>query len=220
MIITIDGPAGSGKSTTARNLAQKLKISYLDTGATYRAVTLRALRNEVNLADETAMLDQAKKLDLKMTPGSDGVRVEMDSVDVSDDIRSEEVSREVHYAADSQVVRKVLVELQRKMGKQLGSFVTEGRDQGTVVFPNADVKFYIDADTDERAKRRYKEQVQRDVEADYDTIRDSIIRRDENDKNRAVGALRVPEGGIIVDTTVMTPEEVVEKLLACVREKM
>jgi len=159
MIITIDGPAGSGKSTTARNLAQKLGISYLDTGATYRAVTLRALRGGVNLADEAAMLDQARKIDLKMTPGVDGVRVEMDSTDVSLDIRSEEVSREVHYAADSKIVREVLVELQRKMGKQLGNFVSEGRDQGTVVFPNADVKFYIDADTDERAQRRDRKSV-------------------------------------------------------------
>jgi CMP/dCMP kinase len=219
MIITIDGPAGSGKSTTARNLAQKLGISYLDTGATYRAVTLRALRNGVNLADEAAMLTQAREIDLKMTPAPDGVRVEMDSNDVSLDIRSEEVSREVHYAANSRIVRKVLVELQRKMGKQLGSFVSEGRDQGTVVFPDADVKFYVDADTCERAERRYKEQVQRGVEAGYDSIREAIIKRDENDKNREVGALRVPEGGIIIDTTIMTPEEVVEKLLEYIREK-
>ena len=219
MIITIDGPAGSGKSTTARNLAQKLGISYLDTGATYRAVTLRALRGGVNLADEAAMLQQAKEIDLKITPAANGVRVEMDSTDVSLDIRSEEVSREVHYAANSQVVRDVLVKLQRKMGEQLGSFVTEGRDQGTVVFPNADIKFYIDADTDERAQRRHKEQVQRGVEADYDSVRESIIKRDDNDKNRKIGPLRVPEGAIIVDTTTMNPEEVMEKFLTYVREK-
>lgn len=219
MIITIDGPAGSGKSTTARNLAKKLGISYLDTGATYRAVTLRALRSGVDLADETAMLDQARNIDLKMTPCPDGVRVEMDSTNVSFDIRSEEVSREVHYAANSPVVRNVLVELQRKIARQLGDFVSEGRDQGTVVFPDADIKFYIDADTDERANRRYREQVQRGTDADCDAILESIITRDENDKNRAVGALRVPEGAIVVDTTTMTPEEVMEKLLGFVREK-
>ena len=218
MIITIDGPAGSGKSTTARNLAQKLNISYLDTGATYRAVTLRALRNGVNLADESAMLEQAREIDLKMTPESDGVRVEMDSQDVSGDIRSEEVSREVHFAANSSVVREVLVELQRKVGEQLGSFVTEGRDQGTVVFPDADFKFYIDADTNERAERRYKEQIQRGVQADCDSVRESIIKRDESDKNRKVGPLRIPDGAIIIDTTSLTPDEVAEKLLVCVRE--
>ena len=220
MIITIDGPAGSGKSTTARKLAQKLGISYLDTGATYRAVTLRALLNGVNLADETAVLRQVREIDLKMTPGTDGVRVEMDSKDVSDDIRSEEISREVHYAANSSVVREVLVELQRKVGKQLGSFVTEGRDQGTVVFPDADFKFYLDADTNERSKRRYKEQIQRGIKTNCDSVRESIIKRDESDKNRKVGPLRVPEGAIVVDTTAMTPDEVVEKLMACIREKM
>ena len=220
MIITIDGPAGSGKSTTARKLAQKLGISYLDTGATYRAVTLRALLNGVNLADETAVLRQVREIDLKMTPGTDGVRVEMDSKDVSDDIRSEEISREVHYAANSSIVREILVELQRKVGKQLGSFVTEGRDQGTVVFPDADFKFYLDADTNERSKRRYKEQIQRGIKTNCDSVRESIIKRDESDKNRKVGPLRVPEGAIVVDTTAMTPDEVVEKLMACIREKM
>ncbi|MCK5114927.1 MAG: (d)CMP kinase, partial [Phycisphaerae bacterium] len=130
----------------------------------------------------------------------------------------EEVSRDVRYAANTPVVREVLVDLQRKMGRQLGSFVTEGRDQGTVVFPNADVKFYLDADTDERAKRRHKEQTTRGTDADYDSVRESIIKRDESDKNRAVAPLRIPEGAVIVDTTAMTPEQVTEKLLACVKE--
>ena len=213
MIITIDGPAGAGKSTAARKLAQALGIAFLDTGATYRAVTLRVMRSGVDLGDAGGVADQARGMDLKMMPGQDGVRVVMDELDVSDDIRTEEVSTNVHYVANDPQVRKILVELQRQIGRELGDFVTEGRDQGTVVFPDADIKFYIHADPAERAKRRRDELTDRGQTADHETVLQAIVDRDRNDTGRDVGALRVPNGAIKVDTTTNTIEQTLAELL-------
>ena len=213
MIITIDGPAGAGKSTAARKLAQALGIASLDTGATYRAVTLRVMRSGVDLGDAGGVADQARGMDLKMMPGQDGVRVVMDELDVSDDIRTEEVSTNVHYVANDPQVRKILVELQRQIGRELGDFVTEGRDQGTVVFPDADIKFYIHADPAERAKRRRDELTDRGQTADHETVLQAIVDRDRNDTGRDVGALRVPNGAIKVDTTTNTIEQTLAELL-------
>ena len=154
MIITIDGPAGSGKSTAARELAKALGIAFLDTGATYRAVTLKALRAGVNLADTDALLAAAKAARIEVNPGELGAQVILDGHDVTAEIRSVEVTENAHYVADNLPVREVLVELQRRLGAALGSFVTEGRDQGSVVFPQADIKFYLDASPDVRAQRR------------------------------------------------------------------
>lgn len=216
MIITIDGPAGSGKSTAARKLAQILDISYLDSGATYRAVTLRALRGGVDMQDADALLSQARQIDLKMTPGPDGVHVEMDGFDISAAIRTEEVSTNAHYAANCPAVREVLVELQRKTGRELGDFVTEGREQGTVVFPKADFKFYLDADPAMRAKRRHGEIVQRGEQADYQKILAEIIKRDHSDSTRSVGPLKVPDDAITINTTNRTIVETLEELRRCV----
>ncbi len=213
MIITIDGPAGSGKSTAARKLAQTLGVAFLDTGATYRAVTLRAMQSGVDLRDAAVLAEQARRMDLKMTPGAAGVRVVMDNRDVSDDIRTEEVSTNVHYVADAPQVRKILVELQRLIGRELGDFVTEGRDQGTEVFPDADVKFYLNADAAERARRRRDELTDRHQPADYETILQAIVDRDRNDAERDVGPLRIPPGAIRVDTTTNTIEQTLAELM-------
>ena len=218
MIITIDGPAGSGKSTAARKLAQALDISYLDSGATYRAVTLRALRSGVDMQDAEALVSQARQIDLKMTPGPDGVRVEMDGFDISPAIRTEEVSTNAHYAANCPAVRELLVELQRKTGRELGNFVTEGREQGTVVFPEADFKFYLDAYPSVRARRRHDELIERGEQADYQKILDAIIKRDHSDSTRSVGPLKIPEGAIIINTTDRTIDETLVELRRCVEE--
>lgn len=213
MIITIDGPAGAGKSTAARNLARAMGISFLDTGATYRAVTLRALQAGVDMKNSDALLEQAQLIDLKMTPSPEGVRVEMAGCDVSDDIRTEEVSRNAHYVASCPAVREVLVELQRKMGRQLGDFVAEGRDQGTVVFQKtADIKFYIDADPANRAHRRHAELLQRGEQADYQEILDAILKRDHSDSTRCLGPLKIPPDAIIIDTSNRTPEETLAEI--------
>ncbi len=212
MIITIDGPAGSGKSTAARKLAQVLGISYLDSGATYRAVTLRALRGGVDMQDADALVAQARQIDLKMIPNPEGVCVEMDGSDVSKDIRTEEVSTNAHYVANCPAVREVLVDLQRKTGLELGDFVTEGREQGTVVFPNADFKFYLDATPTVRAKRRQAELIQRGEQADYQEILTAIVKRDHSDSSRSVGPLKVPDDAMIIDTTDKTIDETLEQL--------
>jgi CMP/dCMP kinase len=219
MVITIDGPAGSGKSTAARNLAAALGFDFLDTGAMYRAVTCRAMRHGVNLADPEAMADHARQIELQLIPHPTGLQVLMDGEDITELIRTEAVSRNAHFAARPPQVREVLVELQRKAGRDFGSFVTEGRDQGTVVFPNADVKFYLDADPEERARRRCDELRQRGEPVDYDDVLDSIHRRDRSDKCRAVGPLRIPKGAIVVDTTNTSQQETVDLLLRHVEDR-
>lgn len=219
MIITIDGPAGSGKSTAARKLAQKLGISFLDTGATYRAVTLKAIRSGTDLADDVALAKVAENIDLKMSQRGDGLLVELDGKDVTTDIRSEEVSRNARYAANSPQVRTLLVELQRKIAKQLGSFVTEGRDQGSVVFPDADFKFYLDAAPEERARRRMLELKSRDESADHDEILSAIVTRDKSDMTRTTGPLCVPKNAIIIDSTGKSIEDIQNEILEIVKNE-
>jgi len=213
MIVTIDGPAGSGKSTAARQLAKALGIAYLDTGATYRAVTLRAMRGGVDLADEAALADAAGRMSLAMVPGEQGVLVRLDGEDVSGEIRSEAVSANSRYAARSPAVREVLVGLQRRLGRQLGSFVSEGRDQGSVVFPQADVKFYLLADAEVRARRRVEQLARLGQRGDYERILEGIRQRDARDRGRSVAPLVCPDGAIVVDTSGNTIEQTAAELL-------
>lgn len=213
MIVTIDGPAGSGKSTAARELAKALGIAYLDTGATYRAVTLKALRTGIDLADEQALLDVARQADIVLEPCGQTLRVLLDGQDVSREIRSLAVTDNAHYVARSPAVREVLVELQRRIGSALGSFVSEGRDQGSVVFPRADVKFYMDAPPEVRAKRRWQELLADGEPADYQKVLDAIVQRDGRDRARAVAPLVKPDGCIEIDTADKTIEQVCAELL-------
>jgi len=217
MIITIDGPAGSGKSTAARELAKALGIAYLDTGATYRAVTLAALRLHMDMTNEQALADLAARIDLKLTPAPTGVHVLLDGQDVSRDIRSAEVSDRSYYVARSGVVRAVLVELQRRLGAALGSFVTEGRDQGSVVFPHADVKFYVDASPEVRARRRMEELQAAGEHAVYEDVLAAIIQRDGRDRNRAVAPLIKPAGAIEINTSDTTIGQVTTQMLQHVK---
>ena len=217
MIITIDGPAGSGKSTAARELAKALGIAHLDTGATYRAVTLLALRRGIDLADDAALAELARGMDIRMVPAGERVGVLLDGLDVTDEIRTEAVSANSRHAAASPAVREVLVELQRRLGRQLGSFVTEGRDQGSVVFPDADVKFYLDARASERARRRCQELRSHGQQADREAVLAAIEDRDRRDRTRAVGPLRVPGGATVIDTSDMDIAQVTERMLQHVR---
>jgi cytidylate kinase len=219
MVITIDGPAGSGKSTAARELARALGIAYLDTGATYRAVTLKALRAGINLEDEAALAAIARGMDIRMVPTDRQMAVWLDGQDVSREIRSEEVSANSHYAARSPAVREVLVELQRRLGRQLGSFVTEGRDQGTVVFPQADVKFYLDARAETRAARRCAELRAAGENADYQRVLDAIVQRDQRDSTRRTAPLKRPDDAVVVDTSDHTVEQMAAELLRHVRAR-
>jgi len=211
-VITIDGPAGAGKSTVARQLAAKLGLKFLDTGAMYRAFTWAALARNVDLRDPAALVRLIRDSHLDFERG----RIMLDGWDITDEIRAERVTKNAVHLADPPAVREELVKLQREFGRE-GGLVTEGRDQGTVVFPDADFKFYLDAAIDVRARRRVEELKQRGDSSTYDEISAGIKDRDERDRRRKVGALRVPEGAITIDTSKLTIDEVVNELLAKVR---
>jgi cytidylate kinase len=216
MIVTIDGPAGSGKSTAARNLARRLGVAYLDTGATFRAATLKAMRENVDLSDEQALAATARDMQLDMQPTDNGLRVLLDGADVTDEIRTRKVTENAHHAAGSPAVREVLAELQRQIGRRLGSFITEGRDQGSVVFPDADVKFYLSAHAEIRAMRRCEEMRSRGEDVEFEEVLHAIEQRDNRDRSREVAPLARPQGALEIDTSHTTPDEVADALQAAV----
>jgi len=211
MIITIDGPAGSGKSTAARKLAAKLGVAYLDTGAMYRATAYAALQRGVSLEDENALIDVAQRCDIEVDCGPTHTRVTLDGADVTEAIRSMAVNHATGFVARVPEIRRLLVEKQRAIGRELGSLVSEGRDQGSVVFPDAAVKFFLDAAIEKRAERRYQEMAADGEEASYDQIIENLRRRDGNDQCQWAPLLE-PKTAIYIDTTRMTIHEVVERL--------
>ncbi|MCY2931593.1 MAG: (d)CMP kinase [Planctomycetota bacterium] len=219
MIITIDGPAGSGKSTAARGLARALGIAYLDTGATYRVVTLAALERGLDLADADALAQLARGLDVQFVPAPEGLRVLLEGRDVSDAIRRRDVTENSRYVASPANVRAVLVDLQRRLGAELGSFVTEGRDQGSVVFPQADLKVYLDADPAQRALRRAAEMTARGEAADVQGVLADILKRDASDAGRQTGPLCRPADAVVVDTTGKSIDETLAALRAAVEAR-
>jgi cytidylate kinase len=216
LIIAIDGPAGSGKSTVSKGIAKRLGLLYLDTGAMYRALTLKAMRRHVDLNDEMALvtLAHSTKIDLK---DDESLKVFLDREDVSLLIRTPEVTANVKYVARVPGVRREMVRMQREIGAVKGA-VLEGRDIGTVVFPDASYKFYLDADPEERARRRHKELKLLGQVVDFASLKRDIIQRDESDMKRAVGALKKADDAIAVDTTHLGIDQVVEKLLLHIKE--
>ena len=212
MIVTIDGPAGSGKSTVAAELASALGIAHLDTGATYRAATLKALESGARMDDESALVDIARSAQIELVPQPGGSRVLLDGRDVTSEIRYRKVSDNVHFLASCPSVRQVLVELQRRLGAGLVDFVAEGRDQGSVVFPDADVKFFLTASPDVRARRRGKDLAGAGEQVAHDQVLQAIIERDQHDLSRNVAPLVKPEGAIEIDASDMTVAEVVAEL--------
>lgn len=217
MIITIDGPAGSGKSTAARKLAAKLGIAYLDTGAMYRAVALSALRDSVRLTDEKTLIEVARRSKIELNCGPTYTRVTLNGLDVSEEIRSMAVNGATSNIARIPLVREMLVEKQRAIGRDLGALVSEGRDQGSVVFPNADMKFVLDASIEKRAARRYQELVAEGEETSFDEILANLRTRDQTDQKQWAPLLE-PGKSVIIDTTNMTIHEVVEKLVDATQE--
>lgn len=212
LIIAIDGPAGAGKSTVAKALAKSLKISYLDTGAMYRALTLKALREKVNLEDGSALgaLAQATQIELKSSP--EGLLVLLDGEDVSEEIRTPEVTNNTFYIARAPEVRALMVGWQQAIG-QKESLVAEGRDIGTVVFPNATLKFYLDADFQERALRRIKELREKGKSVDEAELTKELGDRDQKDFSRKVGPLKKADDAIVIDSTGLNVEQTAEKIL-------
>ncbi len=211
MIVTIDGPAGSGKSTVARKLAAKLEIAYLDTGAMYRAIAHAAIQRGIDLSDEAQLISLTRDAKLELDCGPTYTRVRWDGHDVSEAIRTIEVSAATSRVAKCQGVRDQMVEQQRRIGAALGSFVTEGRDQGSVVFAHADARFVLNASLDKRVERRYQELSADGDDVTVDKVRDNLQQRDAIDAKQWEPLLR--EGtAIIIDTTEMSIREVVDAM--------
>ena len=217
IVIAIDGPAGSGKSTVSKMLARALGLLYIDTGAMYRALTLKAMRDKLDLEDGPCLTSLAKsaKIDLKEEKGV--LKIFLDGEDVTGLIRTPELTGNVKYIARVPGVRAEMVRLQRSIGGR-GGAVLEGRDIGTVVFPAANYKFYLDADHDQRAKRRYKELVELGAKVSLDDIRKDVSTRDHSDMTRSVGALKRADDAIFIDTTKLSIDGVVEKLLSYIKK--
>ena len=213
MIIAIDGPAGTGKTTVSKILAKRLNISYLDTGATYRSLTLKALDNGVDLSNKDVLIDLAKTLNLQIK----GEKVYLEGVDVNFMIRTPVIDKNISLIVSYPEVRQIMVELQRKLAKT-GDYVVEGRDITTVVFPQAEFKFYLDGDTAVRAQRRYNELIVKGLDVNFENVKKDLIRRDNADKNRSTGALKISEDAKIIDTTNLTVEETVDELIKNVKK--
>ncbi len=220
-VVAIDGPVGTGKSTVARLLANRLGFTYVDTGAMYRCVTLAALRAGLDPSDARSIADLLCDLDVRfdapVEPGG-AQRVFFNGQDVTEAIRTPEVSRSTSVVADNPDVRERMVSLQRRMGER-GGVVMEGRDIGTVVFPDAEVKFYLDADEEVRAIRRHKELECKGLKSSFSNTLDDLRDRDERDRKRPVGGLRIADGAEVVDTSELSIEGAVARLEALTRDR-
>ncbi len=222
MIVAIDGPAGSGKTTTARSVAKRLEFVHIDTGAMYRAVTLQALREVVDLSSDDELTDVAARAEIDLTRGDDGEpRVLLNGEDVTGDIRSPEVDLRVSRVSEVAGVRKHVVARQREMSEH-ENVVMEGRDIGTVVFPDAEVKIYLVAALEERARRRQKELALRGINHELGEVMADLERRDQHDSTRAVAPLKPAPDAQWLDTTGLTVERqidaVVERVMARQRQ--
>ncbi len=218
LIITLDGPAGAGKSTVAKSLAKRLDISYLDTGAMYRAMTLKALRLKLDLSDEKALTALAKKTKIDFKEKRDGsLNVCLDGKDVAKAIRAPKVTNNTFYIARTAGVRTLMVKWQQAIGKAR-SIVTDGRDQGTVVFTKAPYKFYVDADFEERVQRRFKELKLAGKKIDLKQLRADMKDRDEKDFTRKVGPLKKADDAIVVDSSGLTVEGTVDKIMKLLKK--
>ncbi|MBN3039257.1 MAG: (d)CMP kinase [Candidatus Omnitrophica bacterium] len=212
-VIAIDGPAGSGKSTVAKELARRLGFLYVDTGAMYRALTLKAIGGNVDLEDAEALTELAKVVDIQLDMQGEALEVKLDGQDVSGDIRQPSITEKVKFVARIPSVRTEMVRLQRTLAAQSQGAVLEGRDIGTVVFPNARHKFYLDAQAGERAKRRHKELTQMGQQVSLEELTKEINERDKSDMEREVAPLTRAADAIYVDTTHLTIEQVVLKII-------
>ena len=212
MIIAIDGPAGSGKGTVAKIIAKKSNAIYIDTGAMYRCVALEAINKKVKIEEKEKiqkLLDYIN-IDLKQENGK--LKIYLNNKDVSNEIRTEEISKLVSSYSAIDIVRDKMVKLQREMGVSK-DIVMEGRDIGTVVFPNADVKIYLDATPEERARRRFKQNQEKGINSNYEEILSEIKIRDERDMTREISPLKKASDAIYIDSTNLSIDEVVYKIL-------
>ena len=217
-IVAIDGPAGTGKGTITKIVAEKLGLVTIDTGATYRCITLAMIKQNVKLEEEEKIKEILEKSKIEFKNINGEQHTFLNDEDVSKEIRSNEVNSMVSQVSALKFVRYKMVDLQRKLaeGKDI---IMEGRDIGTYVFPNADVKIYLDAEPEERARRRQKQNEEAGIQSTYEEVLAGIIARDENDKNKEMGALKVAEDAVVVDGTHGTIEENVQKVIEIINKK-
>jgi len=219
MVITIDGPAGTGKSTVAHEVANRLGFDFLDSGAMYRAVGLAALRRGVNLEDARELAFVAKHAKIVYDFAKHPPGVLLNGEPVGHHLRSADATRAASYVAVVPAIREMLVAQQQEIGRQRPDLVTEGRDQGSVVFPDAELKFYLDATPQERARRRVAQLRARGEIVDYQEILNNILARDHRDATRATGPLVVPADAETIDTTAITQSDVIERIVAAAAER-
>lgn len=219
LIIAIDGPAASGKSTTAQLLAEKLGYVYIDTGAMYRACALKAKKMGIDINDEESIRELLDDIDIRIENHNSKNRIFLDGEDVSEDIRADDISALASAISAIPAVRYKMVELQRKMGEK-GGVILDGRDIGTFVFPTAEVKFFLTASPEVRAKRRWLELQQKGINKDFSEVLADLVKRDNNDSQRALAPLKKADDAIEVDTSNMTIEEQTDYLYQIIRSRM
>ena len=217
MIIAIDGPSGAGKSTLGRMLARALNLLYIDTGSMYRAVALAVMESSVNAQDDVAVGSLAARVDIDLQGDPEALTVMLEGRDVSDEIRSDEVTEMSSVISTIPQVRRAMVKRQRELGQR--GAVMNGRDIGTVVFPDADVKFFLTAVPQERAARRFNEERAQDPHANFEETFADMTERDRRDETRADSPLKVADDAIVVDSTGLSIDEVFEKMMEAVEDK-
>lgn len=216
-IVAMDGPAGTGKGTITSLISKEMGLVNIDTGATYRCVALYAIKNNIKLEEKEKIIESLPNIHIDMKNEQGVQKVYLNNEDVTSEIRSKEVTKIVSQVSSIVEVRLAMVEVQRNLAKGK-DVIMEGRDITTYVFPNADVKIYLDADEEERAKRRYKEMQEKGIEMTYEEVLKNIQIRDKNDKEKEIGALKIAEDAIYIDTTNLSIEEVKERVKERVKE--
>lgn len=217
--IAIDGPAAAGKSTVARQIAKECSYIYIDTGAMYRAITYKALKHKINLEDEQSLVELLEKTRIELQPNGEVQRVLVDGDDVTEEIRSNEVTNNVSNVAKLAGIRKLMVERQQQMAVG-GGVVMDGRDIGTHVLPNAEVKVFMVASVEERAKRRYEENLQKGFQVDLEKLKEEIAMRDKIDSERTIAPLKKAVDAIEIDTTSLTIDQVIDKIIQLIKERI
>jgi len=217
LTIAIDGPASSGKSTVAKRIAGELGLIYVDTGAMYRTLTLEALKNNVNIKDQEALVDLLEKTEITFEPNEKGQSVFSNGVDVTHEIRDNNVTNTVSVVAAHSKVRRLMVERQQDMATDNG-VVMDGRDIGTVVLPDADLKIFLVASVKERAERRHKENKEKGIFSDLDQLKKDIAERDYKDSTRDSSPLKQAEDAVRIDTTKMSIDEVVNEVKKLIKD--
>jgi len=217
LIITVDGPAGAGKSTVSKILSKKISYMYLDTGALYRAIAYKVAEYEISPDNEDLLSELCKKVTISVESMDGNMKVLIDGEDVTAKIRTERTGLLASKVSAVPAVRETLLSIQRKAGES-GGLIAEGRDMGTVVFPYADLKFFINADAEERARRRYRELVEKGRNVNLEDVKRALLDRDQRDTTRNISPLKPSDDSAIIDTTFLNVEEVVEKMLGIIEE--